>query len=87
MFYDLWKLAVAYVAVLTFVFSLLGEPGFSGWAIFSLTLIGLASVIFAAAWFHQTKSIDGWIQSQGEAPIVYTLSDEEVETTANPDIS
>lgn len=82
MFYDLWKLALAYVAVLIFVCSRYGEPGFTGWAIFFLTVMGLAVVIFSASWFHQTKSIDGWIRSQGDAPVIYALSEEAVETTA-----
>jgi len=82
MFYDLWKLALACVAVLAFVWSRYNEPGFNGWAVFFLTLIGLTVGIFTAAWFHQAKQIDYWIRAQGDAPIVYALSEETVETTA-----
>jgi hypothetical protein len=81
-FYDLWKLGLAYVAILVFVISRWGEPDFNGWAVFFLTLVGLATMIFAVAWFQQAKRIDDWIQSQGAAPVIYTLSDETVETTA-----
>lgn len=82
MFYDLWKLGVAYVAVLTFVFFRIDDPAFVGWAIFFLTLIGIATLIFAVAWFHQSRSIDGWVQLQGEEPVLYTLSGDEVSTSA-----
>ena len=57
-----------------------GDPRFTGWAIFFLTLMGLATVVFAAAWFHQAKSIDAWVRTQGDVPVRYTLSEEAVET-------
>jgi hypothetical protein len=82
MFYDLWKLALAYIAILVFVCTRYGEPAFTGWAIFFLSVMGLGVVIFSGVWFHQAKSIDGWIRSQGDAPIRYALSEDAVETTA-----
>jgi hypothetical protein len=82
MFYDLWKLVLAYVAILGLVCSRYGDPRFTGWAIFFLTVVGLGTLIFGAAWFHQAKRIDDWIRRQGEAPIVYVMSEDTVETTA-----
>lgn len=44
--------------------------------------MGVATLIFASAWFRQAKSIDSWVRNQGEAAIVYALSDAAVETTS-----
>lgn len=82
MFYGAWKLGVAYVFMLVFVAFNYSEPKLRGPCIFFLAVIGLGTAIFAAAWYRQSKVLDDWVQRQGDAPVVYTLSEETVESAS-----
>ncbi|HOG92669.1 MAG: hypothetical protein BWX86_00559 [Verrucomicrobia bacterium ADurb.Bin122] len=82
MFYGAWKLAIAYLFILIFVGVSYSDPELRGWCIFFLAVAGVGTAIFVAAWIRQSKSIDDWVSRQGDAPVVYALSEGEVESTS-----
>ena len=82
MFYGAWKLAVAYLFILIFVGVSYSDPELRGWCIFFLAIAGVGTSIFVIAWVRQSKSIDDWIRRQGDAPVIYSLSEEVVESAS-----
>src|SRR5688572_17159310 len=82
MFYGAWKLAVAYLFILVFVGVSYSDPELRGWCIFILAIAGVGTALVAFAWFRQSRSIDAWVNSQGDAAVVYAQSEEVVESTS-----
>lgn len=82
MFCNSWKLAIAIVLIfVSFVLHgaiLISDAS----SVFALSSIGFALLIFGAAWLRQSKMIDDWIRAQGDAPVVYVLSEESVESSS-----
>jgi hypothetical protein len=81
-FHGWWKLVLAAILVLIGTFASAREGHLSAWSVFGLTAVGLAVLVFGAAWFRQSKAIDDWIRAQGEALVIYSLSDDAVETAS-----
>lgn len=82
-FYDAWKLAIAYVAILAGSIVGYGDPEFRTCAVFGFSLAGLGTALFGAIWIHHAKVIGDWLRRQGDAPVVYSLTEESVETTSS----
>jgi hypothetical protein len=77
-----WRLAVAVIMIGAGVYAARGDSSLSALSVVGLTAIGFAILVYGAAWFRQSKVIDAWIRSQGDAPLIYLLSEDSVETTA-----
>jgi len=82
-FYDAWKLGIAYLAILVGSFVGYRDPEFRTYAIFGFSLIGLGTALFGAIWIQQSKVIGDWMRRQGDAQVVYSLSEESVETASS----
>ena len=82
MFGGWWKIAIA-ATLLGICVTLETTHG----AISIVSILGLSAfvlylIIAGVAWLRQSKALDEWLRQQEGAPVIYSLSDEAVETTA-----
>ena len=82
MFRGWWKIAIAAVVAAVVVISdaLRGPLGIT--SIFVLSAMGFYLAIAGFAWFRQSRALDDWLRRQGDAPVIYSLSEETIESCA-----
>jgi hypothetical protein len=82
MFRGWWKITIATVvaAVVVTADAMRGPLGIT--SIFVLCALGFYFVIAGVAWFRQSRALDEWLRQQAGAPLIYSLSEETIESTA-----
>lgn len=80
LFYHPWRLVAAVVAMAFGVWWMMRDGGFGVLPWMVLGIAGLFAVVCGLAWMQRAREIDRWLEGQGGLPVVYTLSEEKIET-------
>lgn len=78
-----WRLtliAVGVVAVKVVPEGIRGD--LSGLSYVGISALGVLALVMLGAWIRQSRFLGDWIRRQGDAPVIYTLTDEVVESTS-----
>ena len=77
-----WKvlIAVSFVAVKLVPEAIRGE--LSGLSYVGVSALGVLALVMLGAWVRQSRFLGDWIRRQGDAPVIYTLTDEAVKSTS-----
>lgn len=77
-----WRLVLAVVLVGLSVGMDLRDGHLENWSVLCLSAVAFGVLIFAIGWHRQSKVIDDWCQKQGDAPVVYSLTESEIEAVS-----
>ncbi len=75
-----WLGAIAVVAVGYAAASQAIRGGFSFFPIFGVSLIAFYLLICGVALIQQSRALDDWREKQGEAPVLYSLCEDSIES-------
>lgn len=77
-----WKvlIAVSFVTVKVVPEAIRGE--LSGLSYVGVSALGVLALVILGAWIRQSRFLGDWIRRQGDAPVIFTLTDEAVESTS-----
>ena len=76
-----WWKVLASVSVIVLMW-IADETGTHTGLIFVMSMLSLYVVLGAIAWFRQLRAIRDWLQMQGDAPVIYSISEETVEASS-----
>jgi hypothetical protein len=82
MFSGWWKLVIAALVALVAAAWEIRGGAIGMFSVFAIAALVLYVVIAAIAWRRQSKALDEWLRHQAGAPVVYSLSDEAIESSA-----
>jgi hypothetical protein len=77
-----WLGAIAVVAIGYAVVSQVMRGGLSFFPIFGISLIVVYLLICGVAWLRQSRALDDWREKQGETPVLYSLSEDSIESVS-----
>ena len=83
MFRGWWKLVIAAVVVLVVATWEIRGGAIGMYSVFALAALAFYVVVAAIAWHRQSKALDEWLRQQAGAPVIYSLTDETIESSAN----
>jgi hypothetical protein len=82
MFSGWWKILIAAVVVGVVTIWEVRSGSIGMFSVFAISALGFYLVIAAVAWRRQSKALDEWLRLQAGAPVVYSLSEEVIESSA-----
>ena len=77
-----WKILIGMALVLPVVVEDLLSGHFSALSAFGATVVGFCFLFYGLAWFRQSRALNDWLKKQGGAPVIYSLSEETVESSS-----
>ena len=77
-----WQLLIAGVLILVAVGGDILSGHFDSLSAFAVTALGLCVLVYGVAWFQQSRALGDWLKQQGGAPVIYTLSEDAVESSS-----
>jgi hypothetical protein len=82
MFRGWWKIVIATLVAVALATADAMRGPLSITSVFALSALGLYLVIAGIAWFRQSRALDEWLRRQAGAPVIYSLSEETIESAA-----
>jgi hypothetical protein len=81
-FHRWWLVVIAVIAVSFATRSSILEGPFGLLPMFAFAAFGVYVVLSAVVWTRQSKALDEWLRHQAGAPVIYSLSEEAIESSA-----
>lgn len=82
MFSGWWKIVIAAVVVAIVTVWEVRDGSIGMFSIFAISALGFYLLVAAVAWIRQSKALDEWLRQQAGAPVVYSLTEEAIESSA-----